>query len=239
MAQDTAAATAGSAQAKIRSPILAAMLPPAAKREWRHYKRHGDRELSEVALTFDDGPGPDTAGIVEVLERFGAKATFFVVGDHVPGQEELLRRIVAAGHELGNHSMTHAALARRPVAAYREVRRANALVRRSTRFTPRVFRAPFGTVSHSLVIAARLAGLTTVAWDVDSDDWSSPGVNAISDTVLDAVRGGSIVLMHDGRGPRAQTLAALPAIVEGLTERGYRLVTTSRVLRRGSTPAYE
>jgi peptidoglycan-N-acetylglucosamine deacetylase len=203
---------------------------------WRSYRRHGSRDLNEVALTFDDGPGPHTPEILEVLEAFGVKATFYVVGDCVRGYEELLGSVVAAGHELGNHSMTHPQLAGRPLAAYREIRRTNALLRRSTGCRPRVFRAPFGRVSRRLVMTARLAGLTTVAWDVDSHDWSSPGVDAISEAVLGSVRGGSIVLMHDGRGPREQTLAALPGIVEGLSERGYRLVTTSEVLRGPARP---
>src|SRR5712691_3847774 len=232
------------------SPILAAMCPSSARpkarvahepelwteRHWRNYRRHGSRDLSEVALTFDDGPGPQTPEILDVLEEFDAKATFYVVGDRVCGSEELLRRVVAAGHELGNHSMTHPELAGRPLAAYREIRRTNAVLRRSTGCTPRAFRAPVGTTSRGLVIAARLAGLTTVAWDVDAGDWSSPGADAISEAVLGSVRGGSIVLMHDGRGPREQTLAALPGIVEGLSERGYRLVTTSEVLLGAARP---
>lgn len=201
------------------------------ERSWRNYSRHGSRKLDEVALTFDDGPGPHTAHILDVLDSFAAKATFYVVGDRVPGSGESLRRLVAAGHELGNHSMTHAELAGRPLAAYSEIRRANAVIRSETGCTPRVFRAPFGAASRSLVTAARMAGLTTVAWDVDSGDWSSPGVDAICEAVLGSVRGGSIVLMHDGRGPREQTLAALPGIVERLSKRGYRLVTTSQVLR--------
>jgi peptidoglycan/xylan/chitin deacetylase (PgdA/CDA1 family) len=189
-------------------------------------------------LTFDDGPGPSTPDILDVLDAFGAKASFFVVGTHVPGREHLLRRMVAAGHELGNHSMTHTDLAGRPVAAYREVRATNMLLSRLTGRSARVFRAPFGTVSRGLVAATRLAGLTTVAWDVDSGDWASPGEAAIAQAVLGAAREGSIVLMHDGRGPRAQTLAALPRIVDELTERGYRLVTTSRVLRADSPRPY-
>jgi peptidoglycan/xylan/chitin deacetylase (PgdA/CDA1 family) len=207
------------------------------ERLWRHYKRHGNRNSREVALTFDDGPGAHTLDILEVLAAFDAKASFFIVGERVPGSEDLIRHMVVAGHELGNHSMTHANLAGRPVAAYREIRTTNALLRRLTGCAPRVFRAPFGTVSRGVVAAARLAGLTTVAWDVDSGDWASPGQDAISEAVLGAVRGGSIVLMHDGRGPREQTLAALPGIIEGLSERGYRLVTTSRVLRHWSARA--
>jgi peptidoglycan/xylan/chitin deacetylase (PgdA/CDA1 family) len=202
-----------------------------AERQSRNYRRHGSRDVKDVALTFDDGPGPHTPEILDVLEQFGAKGTFFVVGDRVRGSAEVLLRLVAAGHELGNHSMTHAELSGRPLVAYREIQQTNALLRRSTGCIPRVFRAPFGTTSRGVVIAARLAGLTTVAWDVDSDDWSSPGVEAISEAVLGSVRGGSIVLMHDGRGPREQTLAALPGVVEELSGRGYRLVTTSEVLR--------
>jgi peptidoglycan-N-acetylglucosamine deacetylase len=200
-------------------------------RRWRNYRCHGSRNLDEVALTFDDGPGPHTAEFLDVLESAGGKATFYVVGDRVRGQEDVLRRLAAAGHEIGNHSMTHPELAWRPVAAYREIRRTNAMIHRATGHAPRVFRAPFARISARLVLTARLAGLTTVGWDVDSRDWSAPGVDVIIDTVLASVRGGSIVLLHDGPGPRAQTLAALPGILAGLSERSYRLVTTSQVLR--------
>jgi peptidoglycan/xylan/chitin deacetylase (PgdA/CDA1 family) len=210
------------------------VLRPAAC--WRTYKRHGSRDRDEVALTFDDGPGPHTAEIVDVLEAFDAKATFYVVGDGLHGHEELLRRVVAAGHELGNHSMTHPRLAGRPLAAYIEIRRANAALRQSAGLSPRFFRAPFGKVSGRLVMTARLAGLTTVSWDVDSRDWSAPGVDAIREAVLGPVRAGSIVLMHDGRGPRPETLAALPRILEELRGRGYRLVTTSEILRGPTRP---
>lgn len=225
--------------AGLRQPRRAALeqqpgAVPWADQQVRNYRRHGLRELREVALTFDDGPGPHTAEILDVLEVFDAKATFYVVGEGVPGNEDLVRRVVTAGHELGNHSMTHTELAGRPFAAYHEIRMTNAVLRRSTGYTPRVFRPPYGTISHSVVVAARLAGLTTVAWDVDSDDWSSPGVDVITETVLGSVQGGSIVLLHDGRGPRGQTLAALPRIAEGLLQDGYRLVTTSQVLGPGS-----
>lgn len=193
--------------------------------------RHGPRDRRLLALTFDDGPGSWTADFLDVLRRKRVHATFFVIGQEVPGREEVLRRALREGHEIGNHSMHHEQL---PDLGALEA--TSALIRAATRFRPCLFRPPGGVVNASLVSAAGAAGMATVLWDVDPADWTRPGAGAIHDRVVGAARPGSIVVLHDGGGDRSETLAALPRIVDTLRGRGYRLVTVSRLL--GHRPLY-
>ena len=142
----------------------------------------------------------------------------------------MLRRILRNGHELGNHSWNHAVLAGGGGGTNDQIRRTNAAVRSVTGFTPCLFRAPYGAVGGSLVGDARRAGLATIQWDVDPRDWSTPGAGAIYARVVRLARGGSIVVMHDGGGPRSQSVQAVTSIIRTLRARGYELVTVSQML---------
>jgi peptidoglycan/xylan/chitin deacetylase (PgdA/CDA1 family) len=191
---------------------------------------HGPRDGDAVALTFDDGPGAVTEAVLEALAAAGARATFDVLGDRVAGRESVLRRILAEGHELGNHGLHHVDHRRRPLAAARGVARTCAAVRAATGTSPRVFRAPFGLVNRRLVLAVRLAGCATVGWDVDPRDHEEPGAATIRGRVLAAVRPGSIVLLHDDRPELAPTAEALDGILAELRGRGLRAVGVSELL---------
>lgn len=191
---------------------------------------HGPRGERSVALTFDDGPGHVTERILDVLARHGARATFNVLGERVEGREGLLRRAAAEGHELGNHAFRHERLAGRPVDAHRQLRRTSAAVARAAGVAPRVFRPPYGSVSRSVVLAARVAGLVTVRWDVDPHDYETPGADTIRRRIVRRVEPGSIVLLHDDRRARLQTAEAVDGALEELRARGYRFVTTSELL---------
>jgi peptidoglycan/xylan/chitin deacetylase (PgdA/CDA1 family) len=171
-----------------------------------------------------------TEAVLEVLARHGARATFNVLGERVEGREALLRRTLAEGHELGNHAFQHVRLAGRPREAHSQLRRANAAIERAAGVRPRLFRPPYGSISRSVVFAARLAGLTTVRWDVDPHDYETPPAETIHRRVIRRVRPGSIVLLHDERRAGEQTAIALDTIVPELRERGYELVTVSEVL---------
>ena len=190
----------------------------------------GPPRSKEVALTFDDGPGQSTAAVLTTLEAEHAVATFFVVGEHVRGHEPLLRRMLRDGDALGNHSFSHVDLARDGRVADRELAETNALVGQVTGYAPCLFRAPFGDVSPALIADAHSQGLMTIGWNVDPRDWALPGVRAIVTRVLTQTRPGSIVLMHDGGGPRSETVAALPRIIAALLARGLRLVTVPELL---------
>ncbi len=193
-------------------------------------RRHGPRDVRRIALTFDDGPGRVTEPILEALGRHGARATFNVLGERVSGREALLRRTLAEGHEIGNHAFCHERLVGRPREALGQLRRTNAAIRDAAGVIPRVFRAPYGSVTRSVVLAARLAGLATVRWDVDPHDYETPGAEAIHRRVVRRVEPGSIVLLHDDRKALDQTAVAVEWIVRDLGERGFELVTISELL---------
>ena len=221
---------AGALPGSVAPMSAAARCAPAGA----EFRTSGSRLERAVALTFDDGPGPATAPILSELEREGAPATFFVVGEHVAGHEGLLRRMLADGDVIGDHSFSHADLANDGVLARSEIDKTKRAIERATGYVPCLFRAPFGDVSPALVQEAAAAGLVTVQWDVDPRDWSLPPPNRITATVLAQTRDGSIVLMHDGGGPRQPTVEALPRVIQSLRERGFRLVTVPDLL--GLTP---
>jgi peptidoglycan/xylan/chitin deacetylase (PgdA/CDA1 family) len=186
--------------------------------------RHGRRDRAEVALSFDDGPNPPfTDEILAILARYRVPATFFCVGLHALAWPEQLARMIDAGHTVANHTWSHPYLPDLSRAQLIEqVERTEA--RLPGRGLP-LFRPPYGSRSPQVLTWLRELGSPVALWDVDPQDWARPGPAAITDAVLSQTRPGSIVLMHDGGGDRSQTVAALPAVIEGLLERGYRLVT--------------
>lgn len=186
--------------------------------------RNGPRGRKLVALTFDDGPSSYTPDILRILRKKRAKATFFMLGDLVAGDPAATRRVLAAGHEIANHSSDHALLP-----GYSNLKRANRQIRRATGFKPCLFRPPYGAINSSVQQSAGELGMKSVLWDIDTSDWSTPGSGAIGSRIRSA-RSGSIVLMHDGGGPRSQTVDALPGAIDSLRSRGYRFVTVTRLL---------
>ena len=213
-----------------RGDVSAELLPPTptgCRAAGGSYRTHGPRTRRAVALTFDDGPSPFTARVLDVLRREGARGTCFVLGPHVGAGAGVLRRAVREGHALANHTWSHANVSG---GGRGQLARTHAAVRRATGYTPCLFRAPYGAVSGTIIAQARSLGMLTIQWDVDPRDWALPGAGAIQARVVSASRAGSIVVMHDGGGPRRQTLAALPGIVRTLRRRGYRLVTVPELL---------
>jgi cellulose synthase/poly-beta-1,6-N-acetylglucosamine synthase-like glycosyltransferase/peptidoglycan/xylan/chitin deacetylase (PgdA/CDA1 family)/spore germination protein YaaH len=199
----------------------------------------------EIALTFDDGPDETwTPQILAELERLHAPATFFVIGEQSVAHPDLLRRIVADGDEIGNHSYTHPNMAEEPpLGAELEINATQRLIEAYTGRSTRLFRAPyFGdaepTTADELgpALIAQQRGYTIVGLHVDAEDWQRPGVPAIVANVLRAVatatpdRSENVVLLHDGGGNRAQTVAALPQIIAGLRQAGYRIVPLSQLI---------
>ncbi len=197
------------------------------------YRLAGSPHRRVVALTFDDGPWPTTPQVLSILERNHIHATFFLIGEQVRGRESILRRALADGDVLGNHTYTHANVTG---GGYRQMASTQGAIRRATGYTPCLFRAPYGAVSGLAIRQARSLGMNTIEWSVDPRDWSRPGTGAIESRVLSAVRPGGIVLMHDGGGPRGETIAALPHIIATLRSRGYRFVTVPELL--GLAPRY-
>jgi peptidoglycan/xylan/chitin deacetylase (PgdA/CDA1 family) len=186
---------------------------------------NGPRNRKVVALTFDDGPSDYTPDFLKVLRGKGVPGTFFEIGQEMPGREALMRRILAEGDEIGDHTMNHAELP-----GYSQIAEAAARITAYTHFRPCLFRPPGGAVDASVIATAGGLGMRTINWDVDPRDWSTPGTGAIYSTIVGTAQPGSIVLMHDGGGNRSETLAALPRVIDTLRARGYRFATVSQLL---------
>ncbi len=186
--------------------------------------RSGPGGKKRVALTFDDGPSVYTPQVMDVLRRKKVKATFFMLGDMVSRDPSTARRVLAAGHEVANHSSTHPMLP-----GYSDIRRASSTIKRATGFRPCLFRPPYGALNASVVSSVKDLGMKSVLWDVDTSDWSRPGTGTIRSRIGGAGPG-SIILMHDGGGSRSQTVAALAGGIHDLRSRGYRFVTVTRLL---------
>jgi peptidoglycan/xylan/chitin deacetylase (PgdA/CDA1 family) len=199
------------------------------------YVTNGPRTQKVVALTFDDGPGPATSAVLDVLRGKRVPATFFLIGQQVSSGAALVRRMLTEGHMVAGHSWNHANLSAGGVLASGQISATANAIQRASGFRPCMWRAPYGAISPGLIGVARGLGETTVQWDVDTNDWQLPGSGTIAARALQA-RSGSIVLMHDAGGPRGQTLAALPQIIDGLRSRGYRFVTVTELL--GATLKY-
>ena len=200
------------------------------------YVTNGSRSRPVVALTFDDGPSGYTPAVLDVLKREGVHATFFLIGQQVAGYAPFVQRALAEGHMLGDHTWNHANVSGGGAFASGEITSTASAIQRATGFRPCLFRAPGGAVSSSLIGLAHGLGFTTVQWDVDPQDWALPGSGAIYSRIVDHAQNGSIVLMHDGGGPRSQTLAALPGIIHTLKARGFGFVTVTQLT--GARPRY-
>lgn len=195
------------------------------------YVRLAGSRRRDIALTFDDGPGPYSAAIVRILWRLHAPATFFVIGRQVA----LYRRVVAAeardGFEVGDHTETHPFLPVLPVALQRaQVLDDARAIQEAGAPYPRLFRPPYGAFNRATLAILYAARMLIVLWSVDTSDYIRPGVAKIVYTALSGARPGAIILMHDGGGDRSETVAALPRIIRGLRRRDYRLVTISQLV---------
>jgi peptidoglycan-N-acetylglucosamine deacetylase len=183
-----------------------------------------------VALSFDDGPYPLTPRFVQMLRANRAVATFFMIGRQVTtSYHSTLHRELREGDALGDHTWSHPDLLVSG-GVRSQLQQTLEAIRRVSGYTPCVFRPPSGDYDASVVQTARSLGLATILWNVDPSDYLLPGVSAIVQRVLAQVRPGSIILSHDGGGPRGQTLAAYPLIISALRARGYRFLTVPQLL---------
>lgn len=202
-----------------------------------------------VAFTFDDGPKPEHAlPLLDMLNELQIKATFFLVGQEIKSQIDIVKRLADQGHEVANHTYTHRRLPPlSPEDIIRELQQTNTLIRRATGRSPRFFRPPGGQFTPAIVELAKSEGLLTILWDVNAkdyttdptrfpipDEWRRPtGVihprDAITDAILQDVKPGSIVLMHNG----GDILRALPKIVSQLRGKGYEIVTVGELVQMG------
>ena len=201
------------------------------------YVRIAGAQHREIALTFDDGPGPYTPEVLSVLEREDVPATFFEVGIEERYFYASTAAIVADGDAIGDHTERHAPMSRLSEAGQRAqlLADAAALERRGARF-PRLFRPPYGAWNATTLTLLHRYHMLMVLWTVDTSDYRRPGVGAIVRSALSGARPGAIILLHDAGGNRSETVAALPRIIAGLRRRHYRLVTVPRLLLDNPPP---
>jgi peptidoglycan/xylan/chitin deacetylase (PgdA/CDA1 family) len=210
---------------------LAEALLPSSLVAWREPgTRRGQGGSGRVALTFDDGPTSLTRDYLAVLERYGAKATFFVVGELCARHPELVLAIQRAGHELAGHGYTHRRFTNlTPRALLDELERTRALLPTDPNKRP-VVRPPHGAVSLTSTVTAASAGYSTVLWSYDSGDWATHEAADVTHTFeRQPVDPGEIILFHEGQ---TWTLDALPRVIERLRRRGHELTTTGDLLGR-------
>ena len=225
-----------------------------------HYRVHGrpsrifgssvhegpGKRLS-VALTFDDGPSESTGALLDYLAAEGIRATFFQCGLNVVRHPAMARRVREEGHEIGNHTYTHARLPprlgikpnfRAPASIYNELARTQEVVKQAVGVMPTLFRPPYGLRWFGLGEAQRRLGLLGVLWTVLAHDWEWPAARIAEHIIAHATPGG-IVCLHDGRdvlerSDISEMLTALRAIVPALRAQGYSFETVSQILRPDS-----
>lgn len=197
----------------------------------------GGGKRRQVALTFDDGPGPYTPKILATLNRLNARATFFFIGSQERTFHNATIAQIRRGHAVGDHTENHARLPLLPAQAqHDELFVPIQWLARYGLPRPLVFRPPYGMFNQSTLEEAARLGLLMVMWSVDSRDYIRPGVQKIVDRVMNGVRPGAIVLLHDGGGDRSQTVKAIPKIIGRLRARHYHLVTVPELMRSDPPP---
>lgn len=192
----------------------------------------------KLALTFDDGPSdPWTPRLLDVLARRRVRATFFMIGSYVRQHPEIARMVAEAGHEIGNHTFSHPNLIfASPASVRTELAQCNAAIEAATGRPTVFFRPPFGGRRPDVLRAVAAAGLQTIMWRASSYDWSLPTSEAIVNKVQRQIRGGEVVLMHDGDHrsfgcDRSRTIAAADDLMRRYRDQGYEFLSVGEMLR--------
>ncbi len=201
---------------------------------------HGSRKGNAVAITFDDGPNePYTGQILEILKARDVKATFFVIGENAMQFPDTVRRELAQGMEVGNHSYNHQIILHEKSSTILwQIQQTQDTLKQITGRDPKWFRPPHGFRDPRLFGKTRRFDLAVAEWSNMPRDWTCPGTDVIVRRVLDKLRPGDIILLHDGDsvyvgGDRSQTVAALPRILDGIQARGLHCVTLTELADEG------
>jgi peptidoglycan-N-acetylglucosamine deacetylase len=183
-----------------------------------------------IAMTFDDGPSAATTPrLLDILKQRNIKATFFLIGQNAASNPDIVRRILADGHEIGNHSWTHPQLSKlSDDRVTTEITKTQDAIKEASGFTPTLLRPPYGAITarQREWIESRF-GLSIILWSVDPFDWKRPGVSVITQRILSQVRPGAIILSHD---IHKQTVDAMPATLDALAAKGYKFVTVTELI---------
>lgn len=202
-------------------------LPPEAKVSYSQCHVPGN----VIAYTFDDGPSPDyTPRLLDMLKERNIKATFFLIGKSASTWPDIVKRIVAEGHEIANHTWDHQQLTRmKESRVLEELQSTHDAIVKACGVAPILYRPPYGaaTIGQKKMIHERL-GYPTILWDVDPEDWKSPkSIAKVHDQVLKQTRAGSIILCHD---IHKQTVDAMPSTLDDLKARGFQFVTVTQLI---------
>jgi peptidoglycan-N-acetylglucosamine deacetylase len=188
-----------------------------------------------VAITFDDGPNPVyTPQILDIFSAAKGKATFFMIGDQMRNNPEVVKQVADQGHEIGNHTFNHPKLSQLSMEdCLDEIEQTDKLVEEMTGRKPVVFRPPYLDYNQDTVSILQQKGYPMIgALNLEALDWEQPGVEYILEKSMDVVKNGSILIFHDGYGDRSQTIEAVRMLVSELTSQDYQLVTVSELLKR-------
>lgn len=187
-------------------------------------KREIDPDKPMICLTFDDGPSRATKTVLDVLGKYQARATFFVIGSLVVNNESMVRRIVKEGHEIGNHTYSHVKLTSVSTKELlSQIERTNQAVYRASGYEVSLFRPPYNLYNDSVL---KTIPLPVVCWSIDPKDWQKTDPESIARAALRGIRDGDIILLHDSR---TATGEAVKILVPELISRGYQLVTVSEM----------
>jgi peptidoglycan/xylan/chitin deacetylase (PgdA/CDA1 family) len=199
----------------------------------------GAKNEYAISLTFDDGPNePYTSQILDTLQKFKVKATFFVVGENAEVFPETLRKEIEEGHEIGNHTYDHSVLPlKSPWSVRRQVKKTSRLIENAAHVQPRLLRTPHGWRNPWVKFIAKKEGLTLVSWTHGVWDTDHPGTELIVRRALRGLKNGCVFLFHDGRGTErgvdsSQLVEALPIIISEAKNRAFKFLTLSEMMKR-------
>jgi peptidoglycan-N-acetylglucosamine deacetylase len=183
-----------------------------------------------IAMTFDDGPSPETTPrLLDILKQRNIKATFFMIGQNAERNPAIVKRILAEGHEIGNHSWTHPQLSKlSDDRVTEEITKTQAAIKSACGYTPVLLRPPYGAITaRQKEWIEKQIGLSVIIWSVDPFDWKRPGASVIEQRILAGARPGAIILSHD---IHKQTVDAMPATLDALAAKGFKFVTVSQLI---------
>jgi len=193
---------------------------------------HGPDNEKLVALSFDDGPDVHyTTEILDILKQNNIKATFFIVGKQAKAHPEMVKRISAEGHVIGNHTWDHPDIKKIDMnKLIDEVQQTDDLINTIVGYKPQLFRPPYGFANENAINELGKLGYKIIDWSVDTKDWAGTPPDKMMDYVQKELRPGAIVLEHCSGGKLDNTVAALPRIISYLKDNGYRFVTVPELL---------
>ncbi|TLS35798.1 glycosyltransferase [Pseudalkalibacillus caeni] len=202
-------------------------------------KRYGKATGKQVVLSFDDGPSAEyTPKVLDILKKYGVKGSFFVVGENAVANPNVLKRIVDEGHEIGNHTYSHARLAKDNMETKLELNSTQRVIQKFTGVSTNLFRPPYtpdigpSTKPIGHVVKAQEMGYYLVGSLIDPRDWEADSTKEIVDGAMDEINNGNIILLHDSGGDRSHTIEALPIIIEKLREKGYTFVSIGDLINK-------